>query len=94
MKLESISLFETEGNYTKVFHEDKCPLLHKSLILIEKRLDENHFIRVKRQQIININHVKNIESWFKGKLKLTLSNGLKVEVSERQSVVLKRKWGI
>lgn len=89
-KLSDVSLFETEGNYTKVFFKDKSPLLHKSLNQIENRLDKNVFFRVNRQQLINIHHITDVDLWFKGKLKLRLICNKEIEVSERQSVALKR----
>ena len=89
-QLKDIELFHTEGNYTKIFFHDKKPLLHKPLSKIEERLDSNLFFRINRQEIININHIKKVDKWFKGKLKLTLTNGLEVEVSDRQSVKLKQ----
>jgi len=89
-QLKDIELFHTEGNYTKIFFNDKKPLLHKPLNKIEQRLDPNLFFRINRQEIININHIKKVDKWFKGKLKLTLTNGLEVEVSDRQSVKLKQ----
>lgn len=88
--LSDVSLFETESNYTKVFFKGKSPLLHKSLSKIEDRVDSTHFFRANRQQMININHIVEVVVWFKGKLKLTLTCGSEVEVSERQSVELKR----
>lgn len=92
--LSDVTLFETEGNYTKVFFKAQSPLLHKSLNKIEKRLDETHFFKVNRQQLINLNHIKDVELWFKGRLKLKLSCNTVVEVSERQSVELKRLLSI
>ncbi|MBD0405442.1 LytTR family DNA-binding domain-containing protein [Flammeovirga sp. EKP202] len=93
-KLSDVSLFETEGNYTKVYFNDQSPLLHKSLNQIESRLDKKFFFRVNRQQLINVNHIKDIDTWFKGKLQLTLTCGSDVEVSERQSVAFKRLLSI
>ncbi|WP_027418188.1 LytR/AlgR family response regulator transcription factor [Crocinitomix catalasitica] len=89
-KLADVSLFETEGNYTKVFFKDKSPLLHKSMNQIESRLDKDVFFRVNRQQLINIHHIVDVNLWFKGKLKLRLTNNQEIEVSERQSIALKR----
>ena len=89
--LRDISLFHTEGNYTKVYFKDKSPLMHKSLNQIESGLDPAFFFRINRQQIVNINHIVSIDVWFKGKLKLLLSCNNEVEVSERQSVKLKQK---
>ena len=89
-QLKDIELFHTEGNYTKIFFKDKKPLLHKPLNKIEQRLDPAIFIRINRQEIINVNHITKVDRWFKGKLKLTLTNGTEVEVSDRQSVKLKQ----
>jgi two-component system LytT family response regulator len=88
--LLDVSLFETEGNYTKVFFNGKSPLLHRSMSKIEERMDITHFFRANRQQLVNINHIVEVVLWFKGKLKLRLTCGSEVEVSERQSVELKR----
>lgn len=89
-KLKDIELFHTEGNYTKVYYQDQSPLLHKSLNQIERRLDSKFFFRINRQEIVNIQHITKVDKWFKGKLRLTLSSGQTVEVSDRQSVKLKQ----
>jgi two-component system LytT family response regulator len=88
--LADIELFHTEGNYTKVFFNGNSPMLNKSLNQIEKRLDSTIFLRINRQEIVNIRHITHVEKWFKGKLKLTLTSGKTIEVSERQSIHLKR----
>ncbi len=89
--LKDISLFEIMGNYTKVFFDNKSPLIYKSLNKIEKNLPPELFFRANRQQIINLKHIKNVEVWFKGTLKITLPNGLKTEVSRRQSLKFRQK---
>jgi len=91
VQLKEIALFSTEGNYTKVYFKNQTQLIHKSLHQIEKRLDPLHFFRTNRNQLISLNHIVQADKWFKGKLMLTLSNGEKVEVSERQSVKLKQR---
>lgn len=93
-QMADIELFHTEGNYTQVFFKGNKPLLNKSLQQIEARLDPNIFVRINRQEIVNVRHITQIEKWFKGRLQLTLSSGKNVEVSERQSVHLKRMLSI
>ena len=94
VKIGDISLFEIVGNYTRVFFEDKKPLLYKSLNQVEEKLPEESFFRANRQQIININYIENVVLWFNGKLKLTLKNGEEVEVSRRQSYIFKDKMSL
>lgn len=86
VKLEDIVLFEIVGNYTRVFFENNKPLIYKSLNQVENKLPESNFLRANRQQIINLSKIKNVVPWFNGKLKMELENGLKVEVSRRQSL--------
>jgi two-component system LytT family response regulator len=90
VSLKDITLFEIVGNYTRVYFEDKKPLIYKSLNQIEAKLPEHDFFRVNRQQIINLKAVKNVVPWFNGKLKMTLTNAVDVEVSRRQSQKFKQ----
>ena len=94
VKIGDISLFEIVGNYTRVFFEDKNPMLYKSLNQVEEKLPEDSFFRANRQQIINTNYIENVVPWFNGKLKLTMKNGEEVEVSRRQSYIFKDKMSL
>ena len=89
VKVQDISLFEIVGNYTRVFFECNKPLIYKSLAQIEEKLPSDIFFRANRQQIININHVKKVVSWFNGKLKIELNSGEEIEISRRQSYIFK-----
>ena len=94
IKIGEISHFEIVGNYTRVFFQDKRPLLYKSLNQVEEKLPEDSFFRVNRQQIINTNYIDGVVPWFNGKLKLTMRNGDEVEVSRRQSYIFKDKMSL
>ena len=94
VKIGDISLFEIVGNYTRVFFEDKKPLLYKSLNQVEEKLPEDSFFRANRQQIVNTNYIENMVPWFNGKLKLTMKNGEEVEVSRRQSYIFKDRMSL
>lgn len=94
VKIGDIALFEIVGNYTRVFFEEKKPLLYKSLNQIEEKLPEEFFFRANRQQIVNTDYIENVVPWFNGKLKLILKNGEEVEVSRRQSYIFKDKMSL
>lgn len=89
VKIKDISLFEIVGNYTRVYFNDNKPLIYKSLTQIEEKLPSDVFFRANRQQIININDVKKVVSWFNGKLKIELNSGQEIEISRRQSYLFK-----
>lgn len=89
VKIQDIALFEIVGNYTRVFFKDNKPLIYKSLAQIEEKLPNEVFFRANRQQVININHVKKVVSWFNGKLKIEMNSGEEIEISRRQSYIFK-----
>jgi two-component system LytT family response regulator len=94
VKLEEIALLESEGNYVRVYFKDFKPLILRSLNNLEKRLDNRKFFRANRKFIINLDWVKDIESWFNGGLLVTLQNGKQVEISRRQSSRLKEMMSL
>ncbi|WP_194976880.1 LytR/AlgR family response regulator transcription factor [Aquiflexum lacus] len=92
--VKDIFLIESEGNYVKVYFENKKPLLHKSLTYMESRLPEEVFFRANRQFIINLNYVKNIEPYFNSTLLVEMQNGQKIDLSQRQSVKFRELTGV
>ena len=89
VNLKQIHLFESYGNYTRIYFQDHKPLILKSLNYLEGVLDPKVFFRINRQQIINLKYVEGVVSWFNGKMKLRLKSGDEVEVSRRQAHKIK-----
>lgn len=89
VKLSNIRLFESEGNYVRVYFDTFRPLILRSLNSLEQRLDEKHFFRASRKHIINLSWIESIETWFNGGLMVKLKGGQEVEISRRQAVKLK-----
>lgn len=85
VKLSEVRLFESDGNYIKVYFENFKPMIHKSLNALDKKLDERAFFRASRKYIINLSWVEGIESWFNGGLLVKMKGGEKIEVSRRQA---------
>lgn len=94
VELSKIRLFESEGNYVRVYFETNKPLILKSLNNLDKRLDDGLFFRANRKHIINLQWVDKIESWFNGGLRVTLKGGEEVEISRRQAVKLKERMSL
>ena len=94
VKLNEIRLFESVGNYAKVFFGPHKPLILKSLNALEERLDEKTFFRANRKHIVNLKMIEKIEPYFNGGLLLELTGGEKVEVSRRQAVKFKEMMSL
>jgi two-component system, LytTR family, response regulator len=89
VSLSNIRLFESDGNYIKVFFDNNRPMIHKSLNALDEKLDERSFFRASRKHIVNLSWVEGIEPWFNGGLMVRLKGGDKVEVSRRQAAKFK-----
>ncbi|MGE0561615.1 MAG: LytR/AlgR family response regulator transcription factor [Flavobacteriales bacterium] len=89
VKLSDVPMFESEGNYVRVYFDNNKPLILKSLNNLANKLDENVFFRANRKFIINLNWIESIENWFNGGLMVKLKTGAKVEISRRQASKLK-----
>jgi len=94
VKLSDVRLFESVGNYAKVFFGINKPLILKSLNALEERLDEKTFFRANRKHIVNLRLIDKIEPYFNGGLLLDLIGGEKIEVSRRQAVKFKEMMSL
>lgn len=94
VKLGDVRLFESEGNYVRLFFGTSRPLILRSLNYLDERLNHKTFFRASRKHIINLQWVDNIESWFNGGLLVKLKGGETVEISRRQAVKLKEMMSL
>lgn len=89
VKLADIRLFESEGNYVRVYFDNFKPLILRSLNNLENRLNERQFFRASRKHIINLSYIASVETWFNGGLMVKMKDGKEVEISRRQAVKIK-----
>lgn len=94
VKLSDIRLFESVGNYARVFFGSNKPLILKSLNALEERLEEKIFFRANRKHIVNLRMIEKVEPYFNGGLLLEIKGGEKVEVSRRQAVRFKEMMSL
>jgi len=94
VKLSDIRLFESVGNYARVYFGANKPLILKSLNALEERLDEKAFFRANRKHIVNLRMIEKVEPYFNGGLLLELKGGEKIEVSRRQTVKFKEMMSL
>ncbi len=89
VRLSEIRLFESDGNYIKVYFGTNRPMIHKSLNALDEKLNDRDFFRASRKHIINLSWLETIEPWFNGGLMVKLKGGERVEVSRRQATKFK-----
>lgn len=94
IELGKIRLFESEGNYVRVYFDNNKPLILKSLNNLDKKLSDKLFFRANRKHIINLKWIDKIETWFNGGLLVILKDDKKIEISRRQAVKLKDRMSL
>lgn len=94
VKLSEVRMFESDGNYVKVYFDKSRPLILRSLNSFEERLDPTTFFRANRKFIVNLEWIVGIENWFNGGLQVELKTGDKVEVSRRQAIRFRETFSI
>lgn len=94
VKMNDIRIFESVGNYSRIYFDENKPLIQRSLNYLEGVLDEHTFFRVNRQQIINLNYIEKLDTWFNGKLKIKMKTGEEIEVSRRRSNLIKEMFSL
>ncbi|RPD41324.1 response regulator [Chitinophaga barathri] len=92
--LSEIRLLESAGNYIRLCFGKHAPLLGRSLNSLEPRLDPKHFFRTSRKHIVNLEHVQQITALDNSLLELELTDGTRIPLSRRQSMLFRELRGI
>ncbi len=94
VKLINVRLFESEGNYVRLYFDENKPLILRTLNYLDERLDSKTFFRANRKHIINLKWIESIEPWLNGGLLVKLKGGNKIEVSRRQAIKFKERLSL
>ena len=94
VSLPDIRVFESEGNYARVYFGHEHPLIRRSLDALEQQLDPVMFIRANRRQILNVSWVEQAVMGGGGTLTATLRGGMTVDLSRRQSQRFRERFGL
>ena len=89
--VRDILLFESEGNYTRVYFGGERPLMLRSLNHLEQRLDVGRFFRANRRQIVNLDFVSHVVTSPAEELVLVVGDGLRVVLSRRRAAEFRNR---
>jgi two-component system, LytTR family, response regulator len=92
IEVNEIEYAESSNNYTKlVLINKQSHILSKTLKDVQDVLEDLHFLRVHRQYIINLNHVKQ---FYRGdNMYVVMSNGENIPIARSQKDKLIEKYG-
>jgi hypothetical protein len=83
LDMDDIARVESDGNYVTVHANGTTYQLRGSLSGLSKRLDSRRFVQIHRSQIVNIDHVREIQPWDHGDYRVLLKDGNVVNFSRR-----------
>ena len=91
VRADEIDWIEAAGNYVKLHVGAEAHLFRETMNSLESQLDPDHFFRVHRCHIVNIERVRELQPWFNGEYvvflrdgtRLTLSRGYREKLQER-----------
>jgi two-component system LytT family response regulator len=81
IKTEEIDWVEAEGNYVRLHSGKEAHLLRETISALESQLDPKRFLRVHRSTIVNVDRIKELQSWFHGDYRIILRNGKELMLS-------------
>jgi two-component system, LytTR family, response regulator len=90
---KDIDWIEAEGNYVRLHVGNREHEFRETLAGLEEKLNPAEFLRIHRSTIVNIQRIKEIQSWFHGHHRVLLDNGTELRMSRYQREVA-RKLGL
>jgi two-component system LytT family response regulator len=87
-----IELIEADDYYVKIHAASRCHLVRETMKELEKTLNPNQFQRIHRSIIVNLDHIKEVQSDFQNKSVVVLNNGRKLKMSRPlQDLIMRMK---
>ena len=75
VKTDEIDWYEAEGNYVRLHMGKESHLLREAISNLETQLDPKKFLRIHRSTIVNVDRIKELQSWFHGEYHVILKDG-------------------
>ena len=81
LNVQDVHCIESEGNYVRVYDNQKGYLLRETISSLEEQLDPRQFRRIHRSAIVKIDRIKEMQPWFHGEYRIIMENGKELTLS-------------
>jgi two-component system LytT family response regulator len=75
VRAEDVDAIEAQGNYVRLSLAGSSHLLRDTLNNIESQINPRMFVRIHRRTIVNIDRVKEVQTWARGEYRVVLFTG-------------------
>ncbi len=79
----NIDWIEAVRNYACIHSGDKTHIVRSTLDALQAKLDPGLFRRINRSEIVNVDRIAEVRSWFHGDQKIVLKSGAELNWSRR-----------
>ena len=83
LNIEDVEWITSEGNYVSLHRTGRTYLLRETMDRIEKKLDPDAFVRLRRSTIVRINHIQELHPTSKGEFEVLLKDGTRLSSTRR-----------
>ena len=83
LNVEDIEWITSEGNYVSLHSKGKAYLLRETMDRIEKKLDPDVFVRLRRSTIVRIDQIHELHPTSKGEFEVLLRDGTRLSSTRR-----------
>ena len=81
LKLSEIDWVEAADNYVKLHVGNEVHLLRETMTALETKLPADHFLRISRSAMVNIEHIKELHPLFHGEYVVVLRGGSRLTLT-------------
>ncbi len=83
VNVKDLLRLSAQENYVELRTAGGCHLIRETLSHLEDRLDPGKFARIHRSEIVNIDWIKELQSWSHGDYMVVLKDGSRTRLSRR-----------
>ena len=76
-----VDWIQANGDYVWIHSQGKKNLLREKISELHRKLDPQHFARIHRSTIVNVNRIRDLEPLFYGDYAVNLNDGTKLTLS-------------
>jgi len=94
--LDAVSHFIAHDKLTYAIVEGRRHSIEQTIAELERRLDPSRFLRIHRAALVNVDWIREVNSWFAGKVILSLNDpqATQITVARDRVRILKSRMGI
>lgn len=80
---DDVRWIESAGNYVRLHTPEETYLVRRTMKSLERDLDPDHFLRVRRSAIVNMDHVRHLDPDEGNRYRIVLEDGTTLHSSRR-----------